>query len=68
MTQARYTWNLNPKSANALDDVTEREQETKTEAVNRAVRIYDLISRLRHDGVRFCLEHPDGTREDLRII
>jgi hypothetical protein len=46
----RVTVNLTPRASQALSEVLERTQETKTDAINRALQIYAYIEQVLHDG------------------
>jgi hypothetical protein len=64
----RMTVNLMPKAADALNAVSQRERESKTDAVNRALQLYDFISRQAAAGTRILLEAPDGQQRAVEFL
>ncbi len=46
----RVTVNLTPRASQALSDVVARTGDTKTDAINRALRIYAYVERVLGDG------------------
>lgn len=61
--------NLTPRAIAALERVEARTGENRTDAVNRAIGVYDLVLDLmtKGDG-RLLVVHADGTREVVTIL
>lgn len=66
--QPRLSINLTPKAIDALKAVTARQQESKTEAVIRAIHIYDKLSQRLEAGQEFMIRKPDGTVEAVLFL
>lgn len=64
----RLTVNLTPKAADALAAAASRERDSRTDTVNRALIVYDMITREKASGVRVKLESNDGSLHELVIL
>jgi hypothetical protein len=65
----RVTVNLTPRSVTALDSAVARTGDSRTDTINRALQVYDLVLELleRGDGRSLRLKHPDGEVERIFI-
>lgn len=69
MTLTRVTVNLVPGAMEALEHAVATTGESKTDAINRAVRAYDWLVRvLAEDGGELVLQRKDGTAERVRFL
>lgn len=64
----RITLNLTPKGAHALAEASELNEETRTASINRAVQIYDLLTREVAQGSKLIIQRADGTVSELLIV
>lgn len=56
----RITVTLSPKAAQALNDVAEWQEETKTDVINKAIRLYGELAAAQRDGRGFYVRTPSG--------
>jgi hypothetical protein len=68
VTLTRTTANLIPRAAAALDAAAAREGISRTDIINRAVVVYDVIAGHLHAGDKLFVEHPDGTTERMLLL
>jgi hypothetical protein len=61
--KARLSVNLNPDAARALAEITRRRSISITEAVRRAIAVYDYIDRLDPERQRVQVVEGDQVRE-----
>jgi hypothetical protein len=65
----RVTVNLTPKSAEALDTVSRSSHLSKTDVINRALQVYQVVEELIDRGRGSILvKHPSGELERIYII
>jgi len=64
----RITVNLHPKAANALINVAQLNEESKTDAVNRALQLYDLWCRTVADGEEFYIKGANGKMRSIALL
>lgn len=63
----RLTVNLMPKAARALTDVAALNEETRTDAVNRAIQLYYIWSEVTADGGEFYIRR-DGQMARIEML
>jgi hypothetical protein len=65
----RVTANFTPRAMNALERVTNKTGDSKTDVLNRSVMIYETFLELveRSNGT-LRDQYPDGSEETLRFI
>ncbi|GAB3808084.1 hypothetical protein [Micromonospora zhanjiangensis] len=65
----RITVNLVPRGQTALDQACSLTQDTKTEIVDRALVVYDLILDIQEQsGGRLVVLGPDGATERIHLV
>jgi hypothetical protein len=65
----RVTVNLTGRGANALADLVRRTGDSKTDVINRALGVYQLIERITGEGgAVFVREHGSDDLERLRFL
>ena len=65
----RVTVNLTPRSSRALDNAVVISGDTKTDAINRAVQLYELFEEISAAGGSFYVRpDADAELERLRIF
>ncbi|WFE30375.1 hypothetical protein O7623_14820 [Solwaraspora sp. WMMD791] len=65
----RVTVNLTPRSADALDKISVATGLSKTDVINRALQIYQVVEDLLDRGEGSILvRHPNGEHERVYII
>lgn len=64
----KVTLNLLPRTVKALDELSDRTGDTKTECINRAVQIYAWIRECIDGGDRVTLNDRDGSVREIRIF
>jgi hypothetical protein len=65
----RVTVNLTPKAYDALQRSCEMSRDTKTDTINRALQVYELIQRLTEQGRGYItMVNEDGERERIHIL
>lgn len=64
----RFSITFKPAALDALEQVMARERLSQTDAVNRAVQVYDFIAHRCATGDDLVLRRPDGTTETVHII
>lgn len=55
----RVTVNLTERSARALDEVVELRGESKTDAINRALQVYNLLEKILQSGGKVYIQETD---------
>lgn len=60
--------NLIPRAYEALCAAADREGESRTDAMNRAIQLYDHITREKRGGVEITLESSDGEKTRLVVL
>lgn len=63
----KVTVNLNPAAADALDRLAAGQRLSRTDALNRALRVAYLMHDLAPDG-HFRIVGPDGARVDIYLV
>jgi hypothetical protein len=65
----RVTVNLTPRSVGSLENAVKRTGDSRTDTINRALQVYDLVLELleRSDGRSLRVKHPDGETERIYI-
>src|SRR5262245_55713810 len=65
----RVTANFTPRAMAALERVTAKTGDSKTDAINRSMMIYETFLELmeRGEGV-VRVKYPDGSEETLRFV
>jgi hypothetical protein len=65
----RLTVNLTPKSVAALRNVNQLTEDTKTESVNRAIQIYDMLCQAQAAGDKLAIRGAaDGKLRTIKLI
>ena len=65
----RVTVNLTGRGATALSEVVRRTGDSKTDVINRALSVYELIERItREGGAVFIREHGSAELERVRFL
>jgi hypothetical protein len=65
----RVTVNLTPRSSRALNETVERNGDTKTDTINRALQIYAFIEEIWHNGGSvYVRQQPDAELELIRAF
>jgi len=68
MAWERLHVHLIEKASIALAAINQREGLSKTDAVNRAIQLYDLVRREEADGAVLTLLRPDGSLDRIKIL
>jgi hypothetical protein len=61
----RVTFNLTPRTSAALERVVDRTGDSKTDALNRAVQIYDYLEEVWSGGGQVCIRRSPGDELEL---
>lgn len=66
----KVTVNLTPRTVDALDLASTRTRDTRTDTVNRALVVYNLVLELmeRGGGGHLTVQHRDGGTERIHLI
>jgi hypothetical protein len=65
----RVTVNLTPRSSRALDHTVAMTGESKTDTINRAVQVYELVEEImKAGGALYIRPHAEAELERLRIF
>ncbi|GIF48941.1 hypothetical protein DFJ67_2667 [Asanoa ferruginea] len=65
----RATFNLTPRAVEALDRACARTKDTKTDTINRALVVYNLVLELmERGGGSLTFQTNDGQTERVHII
>ncbi|WP_433073911.1 hypothetical protein ACQP1P_26430 [Dactylosporangium sp. CA-052675] len=65
----RVTVNLTPKAYEALQRTCEATRDTKTDAINRALLVYELVQRLADQGGgSITMVNSEGEKERIHIL
>ena len=65
----RVTINLTPRSSRALQEASAITGDTKTEMINRAVRLYEYFEQVsRAGGTVYVRPEPDAEIERLKLF
>lgn len=64
---ATITVNLTRRSVEALDHTVQLTTLTKTDAVNRAIQVYDFIEEELQNCGEFFVRYPDGTTRKVTL-
>jgi hypothetical protein len=65
----RITVNLTPGSHSALERASRATGDSKTDTINRALRVYALVQELvERDGGSLCVLHEDGKTERIYLL
>lgn len=68
MTLTRTTVNLVPKAVKALNAASERTGDSRTDTINRAIQLYDMITGHVADGRKILVWQSDGTTHEMIIL
>lgn len=60
--------NFVPRAVDALNAAAERNRDTRTDTLNRAIQVYDVVTREIADGGQLMIKRPDGTIYAVRLI
>jgi alpha-galactosidase len=63
----RTTVNLSDRSRAALEETAKRNNDSKTDTINRAIQVYAYLDRVLANGDQIILESPDGDRRVLKF-
>ncbi|WP_326560657.1 hypothetical protein [Micromonospora sp. NBC_01796] len=65
----KVTVNLGPRAVDALDAACARTGDTKTDTMNRALVVHNLVLGLvEHGGGSLAVRHPDGGIERIHLL
>jgi len=65
----RITVNLIPKASRALASAMGRNGDSKTDTVNRALQLYEFVTRLEAEGGTLYVRGQDGTElERIQLL
>jgi hypothetical protein len=65
----KVTVNLNPRAVDALDSACGRTRDTKTDTINRALVVYNLVLGLvERGGGSLAVRDPDGGIERVHLL
>lgn len=65
----RVTVNLTPRAVDALEAACARTRDTKTDSINRALVVYNVILELiERGGGRLTFQTRDGNTETLHLL
>ncbi|MFD0685389.1 hypothetical protein [Actinomadura fibrosa] len=65
----RVTVNLTGRGAAALSDLVRRTGDSKTDVINRALSVYELVERITDEGgAVFVREHGSAELERVRFL
>ncbi|MBE1487348.1 hypothetical protein [Plantactinospora soyae] len=65
----RMTFNLTPRAADALDSACAKTKDTKTDTINRALVVYNVVLDLiEQGGGKLTLQHPDGRTDTVHLL
>ncbi|WP_326560035.1 hypothetical protein [Micromonospora sp. NBC_01796] len=65
----KVTVNLTPRAVEALDAATARTRDTKTDTINRALPVYNLVLELlERGGGCITLVQPDGSVDRIHVV
>lgn len=64
----RMTINLTAMAAQALNELQQKLELSKTDVINRAVQVYAFIEKEDSKGKELYLRSPDGTLERVHIV
>jgi hypothetical protein len=64
----RITVNLTPKTAAALAAAMERDQLSKTEVVNRALRVYAFLAEAADTGQEVLVRNAAGETDRIKFF
>jgi hypothetical protein len=63
------TVNLTPRSSRALDSTVAMTGDSKTDTINRAVQVYELVEEImKAGGALYIRPHAEAELERLRIF
>ncbi|MFK3981792.1 hypothetical protein ACI2K4_15620 [Micromonospora sp. NPDC050397] len=65
----KVTVNLVPRTVDALATACTRTRDTKTDTINRALLVYNLVLELmERGGGHLVLQNPDGSTERVHLL
>lgn len=69
-TLIKVTVNLTPRTVDAMEIACARTGDSKTDTINRALQVYQLVLDLLRagDGRSLVIRHPDGETERVYIL
>ncbi|WP_207944922.1 hypothetical protein [Actinomadura rubrisoli] len=68
-TKERVTVNLTGRGAGALGELVRRTGDSKTDVINRALIVYELIERITDEGGAVFVREPDSAElERVRFL
>lgn len=68
MAYERLHVHLIEKASAALVAINQREGLSKTDAVNRAIQLYDLVRTEEANGAQLTLLRPDGALDRIKVL
>lgn len=68
MTKRTMTLNLSEREMVVLEELSSRNEMTKTQIMRRALRLYQLVDIKAHEGKSIVFSLLDGTLEKLEIF
>lgn len=69
-TLTRVNVNLTPRTVTALESAVAKTGDSRTDTINRAIQVYDLVQDLLRggDGRSLVIRYPDGETERVFIM
>jgi hypothetical protein len=64
----KLTVNITSKTVAALDQAVEVNDESKTDAANRAIQAYAFLTRMVSEGWELTLKDPDGREKAIQFL
>ncbi|ROO52901.1 hypothetical protein EDC02_7852 [Micromonospora sp. Llam0] len=65
----RVTVNLTPRAVDALDSACSKTKDTKTDSINRALVVYDVVLELiERGGGHLTFQNKDGHTEIVHLL
>lgn len=68
MDLTRVTVNLTGRSVTAMDRAAARTGHHRTDTINRALQVYDLVVDLMGDNTYLTVVGPSGRRERIHVL
>lgn len=64
----KYTLNFTPRSMAALGEAAKLNEETRTDVINRGVRLYLLLSQLHSEGWTLVARNDEGDERLIHLV
>lgn len=64
----KVTVNLVPRAVTAMEAACTSTKDSKTDTINRALQVYQLVLELMDGRDHFVVEHPDGSKERAYLL